>query len=166
MEYEIKEITCDNLDFKSLCIKLDEFQNNIIPQRIELGLSALDGLEKLKIIFIIYDKDRAIACAGLKPIDDTTAEISRVYTDDNYRGKGLAKMLINKIIEIAQNQGYKKLVLDTWKDSTSARNLYKHLGFVEVPTFDIETLKNSFATDNENILKEIQEKLVFMEKLI
>lgn len=26
MDYIIKEVNCDNLDFKCLCVKLDEFQ--------------------------------------------------------------------------------------------------------------------------------------------
>ncbi|MCI8964888.1 MAG: GNAT family N-acetyltransferase [Clostridia bacterium] len=164
MEYLIKEVNYDDLDFKKLCVNLDKFQNEIIPWRTELEISALDGLEKLEKIILIYDCDNAIASAGLKPVNEITAEIARVYTDEKYRGKGLAKILINEIIEFAKESGYKKLVLDTWKDSVSARNLYRKMGFVEIPMFDIQTLKNSFSTNDEEKLKKIQESLVFMQK--
>ena len=73
---------------------------------------------------------------------------------------------INKIIEFAKKEGYKKLVLDTWKDSTSARKLYENLGFIEIPMFDIATLKNSFCVEDEYKLKEIQKLLVFMEMVL
>ncbi len=164
MEYLIKEVNYDNLDFKNLCIKLDQFQNKIIPWRAELGLTALAGLEKLEKILLIYDNDKAIASASLKPVDKTTGEIARVYTDEKYRGKGVAKILINKVIEFAKKSGYKRLVLDTWKNSVSARKLYEKMGFIEIPMFDIETLKNSFSTNDEDKLRRIQELLVFMQK--
>lgn len=164
MDYLIKEVSYNNLDFKNLCVKLDQFQNIIIPFRTELGLTALAGLEKLEKILVIYYNDNAIATAALKPVDKTTAEIARVYTDEKYRGKGLAKILIDKITEFAKESGYKKLVLDTWKDSISARKLYRKMGFEEVPMFDIRTLKNSFSTNDEDKLRKIQELLVFMEK--
>lgn len=166
MDFEIKEVSYKNSDFRNLCIKLDKFQNNLVPQREVLGFTALDGLEKLQKILIVYDNDKAIASVALKPVDTNTAEVARVYTDEEYRGKGLAKILIKEIVEFAKKQGYKKIVLDTWKDSSSARNLYKKLGFIEIPMFDIDTLKNSFSIDDEDKLKKIQELLVFMQKQI
>lgn len=166
MEYIIKEVNYDNLDFKNLCVKLDEFQNDIVPERVNLGFTALDGLEKLQRVLLIYDNDRAIASAALKPVNETTAEVARIYTDEEYRRKGLAELLINKITEIAKGKGYKKLNLDTWKDSIAARKLYEKIGFIEIPMFDIETLKNSFAINDEDKLRKIQELLVTMEKSI
>jgi len=166
MEYIIKEINYDNLDFKSLCLKLDEFQNDIVPERASLGFSSLAGLEKLQKILLMYDKDKAIATAALKAIDGTIGEIVRVYTDEEYRGKGLAKILINKIIEFAKELGYKKLILDVWEYNLSARAVYKKLGFVEIPISNVnpEILKKSFSTAiDENKLKKINGSIIFME---
>lgn len=58
MEYDIKEVSYDNIDFQKLCQKLDDFQNNIFPERINLKMSALNGLEKIEKIFLIYDGER------------------------------------------------------------------------------------------------------------
>lgn len=163
MNYKIKEIDFNNVDFKNLCKKLDDFQNDIFPERISLKMSALDGLEKLEKIFLMCDGNKVIACGALKPVNDSTAELARMYTDNNYRGQGLAKIIIKKIINYAKTQGYKKIILDTWKESSSARNLYISLGFKERPPFDTKTFQNSFSTYDENIQSKIQEKLVFME---
>ncbi|MCL2354672.1 MAG: GNAT family N-acetyltransferase [Oscillospiraceae bacterium] len=162
--YIIKEVNCDNADFKELCVKLDDFQNNMIMERASLGFTALAGLERLQKILVMYDNEKAIACASLKPVNKTTCEIARIYTEEEYRGKGLAKLLTNRIIELANDLGYNKMILDTWKDGISARALYQKMGFIEIPMFDIDTLKKSFSMDDEDKLKKIQELLVFMER--
>ena len=163
MNYEIKEVDFNNIDFKHLCEKLDDFQNDIFPERTSLKMSALDGLEKLEKILLMYSENNVIACGALKPVNESTAELARMYTDDNYRGQGLAKIIIKEILRYAKIKGYKKIILDTWKDSTSARNLYVSLGFRERPPFDAKTFQNSFSTYNESIQDKIKKKLVFME---
>ncbi len=163
MKYEIREIDFNNEDFRSLCKKLDDFQNNIFPERRFLNMSALDGLEKLEIILLMYDGEKAIACGGLKKVNETTAELARMYTDDSYRGQGLAKQIIKEVLSYGKKKGYKKIILDTWKDSASARLLYNSVGFRERPPFDAKTFKNSFSTYDESIQSKIQDKLVFME---
>ncbi|MDE6292338.1 MAG: GNAT family N-acetyltransferase [Bacilli bacterium] len=127
-------------------------------------MSALQGLEKLEKIYMVYDGDKAVATGGIKRVDDTSAELARMYTNQEYRGKGLAKIIIDKVQEYAKEVGYKTLVLDTWKDSTSARKLYQNMGFKEREPFDPETFKNSFSTYDTEIQNKIQDKLVFMEK--
>lgn len=163
MDFKIKEVDFNHMDFKKLCRKLDDFQNNIFPERVSLKMSALDGLEKLEKILLMYDGNNVIACGALKPVNDSTAELARMYTDDNYRGQGLAKQIIKEITDYARTKGYKKIILDTWKKSTSARGLYTSLGFREIPPFDGKTFQNSFSTYDENIQNKIQDKLVFME---
>ena len=163
MKYIIKEVNYDNYDFENLCKKLDDFQNNLYPERVELKLNALDGLNKLEKIFIIYDSDKAIACGGLKPVNSDVVELARMYTDDDYRGQGLAKEIVEKVILSAKEKGYKKIILDTWVKSTSARKCYESLGFKETKPFDSNTFKNSFSTLDDNVQKQIQDNLVFME---
>ncbi len=163
MNYTIKEVNYDNIDFHKLCQKLDDFQNKIIPERKELKMSALDGLNHIEKIFLMYDGNNVIASGGLKPVNNEIAELARMYTDDSYRGKGLAKIIIKKVLSYAKEKGYKKIILDTWKDSTSARKLYTSLGFKERPAFDQKTFQNSFSTNDTSIQNKIQNKLVFME---
>ena len=60
MKIRIEELTCDNKDFIELCKKLDEFQNEVFPERTKLNMSALQGLEKLEKIYVVYDEDRRL----------------------------------------------------------------------------------------------------------
>jgi ribosomal protein S18 acetylase RimI-like enzyme len=46
-----------------------------------------------------------------------------------HRGRGLARKILDKCIEIAQNRGYCKVTLEVREDNEVAKSLYKHLGF-------------------------------------
>lgn len=163
MRYEIREVSYENEDFQNLCKKLDDFQNHIFPERVLLNMSALDSLQKLEKVLLMYDGEEVIASGALKPVNKESAELARMYTSELYRGQGLAKQMVKEIIAYAKSKGYKKIILDTWKDSTSARKLYSSLGFQERPPFDTKKFQNSFSTYDENIQNKIQSKLVFME---
>ncbi|MDD2643575.1 MAG: GNAT family N-acetyltransferase [Methanobacteriaceae archaeon] len=65
--------------------------------------------------------------------------LSKVNNDDLYigeiainpenRGQGLGKLVINKIIKYAKNEGYKRVVLDADFRNLGALKLYESLGF-------------------------------------
>ena len=56
--------------------------------------------------------------------------IDYVCVDETYRGRGIAKMLLMKIEEIAKEENVMFLQLTSSRFRTSARKLYAELGFV------------------------------------
>ena len=65
--------------------------------------------------------------------------VTNVYTAPQHRGKGLAKMLLKKLIENAENRGIKKLWLGA---SKLGRPLYEKLGFIQQESYMELTLKD------------------------
>jgi ribosomal protein S18 acetylase RimI-like enzyme len=61
--------------------------------------------------------------------------MKRLYVKPEGRGKGLGKMLAEKIIAIARQRGYVIMRLDTLDTLTEAVNLYQQLGFRQVPPY-------------------------------
>jgi ribosomal protein S18 acetylase RimI-like enzyme len=47
----------------------------------------------------------------------------------NYRGKGIAKLLLDKTEEIARQRGYCKLTLEVLQGNSRAQKIYKDFGF-------------------------------------
>ncbi|MBI1733683.1 MAG: N-acetyltransferase [Candidatus Rokubacteria bacterium] len=52
-----------------------------------------------------------------------------VYVDREYRGKGVGRVLLARLIELGREHGYHKLVLSAFPFNTGGMTLYDRLGF-------------------------------------
>jgi ribosomal protein S18 acetylase RimI-like enzyme len=55
--------------------------------------------------------------------------IHDIIVQEEYRGKGLGRKLLEKCIEISRNSGYCKITLEVRDDNINAQYLYKSLDF-------------------------------------
>lgn len=163
---EIKEVKYDNKDFINLCKKIDDYQNNLIPLRKNWSFSSLDEIDALDKILLMYDNEKAVASASIRKIDDNTAELCSIYTEEEYRNKGISSLLINELVKYLIFNNYKKLILYTLKGSIPAISLYNKLGFVEINIEEkTEDIDHMSYLDND-ILQEIDKYTVYMEKIL
>jgi len=76
------------------------------------------------------------ACVALHKLDGDVCEMKRLYLRPQFRGKGLGRLLADRIITEARQIGYKRMRLDTvepvMKDAVS---MYRRLGFKEIPAY-------------------------------
>lgn len=86
-------------------------------------------------IMAYSDKNEAVACGALKSLDDTTAEIKRMFVLKKHRGSGFAKQVLFELEGIAKDKKFKRLVLKTGVMQTEAINLYKQNGFTRADCF-------------------------------
>jgi GNAT superfamily N-acetyltransferase len=73
----------------------------------------------------------AFGCIALRPLDDRTGEVKRMYVRPARRGEGWGRRLAEVIIAQAHVAGYRELKLDTLARLSAARALYAQLGFCE-----------------------------------
>jgi len=85
------------------------------------------ALPKLKVATTLDGK--VVACAGLK-LDNRGVYLSRIYVTKSHRRQGLAKYLINDLLELANEQEIRYVHL--WTDTlfTDAHKLYERLDFI------------------------------------
>jgi ribosomal protein S18 acetylase RimI-like enzyme len=57
--------------------------------------------------------------------------IHDIIVYDQFRGKGLGKALIEKLVEISVERDYCKITLEVREDNQVAQNLYRRIGFEE-----------------------------------
>ncbi|MGV9502156.1 GNAT family N-acetyltransferase [Streptomyces sp. NPDC003642] len=69
--------------------------------------------------------------AGVRLLDATTAELTRVFVHAAMRGKGGAPLLVRAAEDAARALGAARMVLDTRGDLVEARALYARLGYRE-----------------------------------
>ena len=80
--------------------------------------------------------DGALAgCIAMRKLNETRAEMKRLYVRPIFRGAKLGLALVTKVIEDAREIGYCELVLDTLATMNRAQDLYRGLGFVETQAY-------------------------------
>ncbi len=76
-------------------------------------------------------EDNVIGFAGLK-YNFETVEIMNIVTKKDMRKKGVADLLIKKLIEISSDFNVDRIQLEVKEDNIPAINLYKKNGFKQV----------------------------------
>ena len=78
----------------------------------------------------------AAGCIALHPLDATRCELKRLYVRPAFRGRGLGRLLSERIIADAREIGSREMLLDTLPFLTEAVALYRSLGFEEIPQYN------------------------------
>ena len=119
-------------------------QNDPDLQIVLNGQSYDDELEHLQekygapegAIYILTADGTDIGCIALRKIDDAVCEVKRVFLQMPYRGRGLGKLMMERVIEDARRAGYREMVLDTLPIMTGACTLYDRMGFVPTEKYN------------------------------
>ncbi len=82
------------------------------------------------------DGGRPVGCAALVRLHAGAAEIKRMWTAPEARGRGVARRMLAELERTAREAGYRKLLLDTNRALGEAQALYRSLGFVETARYN------------------------------
>jgi ribosomal protein S18 acetylase RimI-like enzyme len=61
-----------------------------------------------------------------------TVELQRIYIHPSFHGKGVGKLLANRLENMAREQGYKYMWLGVWEENHKAMKVYEKLGYKRV----------------------------------
>ena len=84
-------------------------------------------------IFFVLIENKQIATVAMIPFKSDIYELAKMTVDTQYRGNGIANILMNKCILFAKEKKAKEIILITNNTLVIARNLYDKYGFKEVP---------------------------------
>ena len=128
------EVKIDDLTGSEIYELLQEHLRSMYLHSPPESVHALDieALRRPEITFwSVWEGDELLGCGALKELDPQHAEIKSMRTSAQHLRKGVAKYLLNYILEEARRRGFRRLSLETgsMKAFEPARNLYANFGF-------------------------------------
>jgi len=110
-----------DLSFQEFAQERDGLPGEYAPPRGRLWLAEVDRV--------------AAGCVALRPLDETTGEMKRLFLRPAVRGTGLGRLLALTVIEEAERIGYTRLRLDTLPSMGTAIAMYRAMGFQEIAPY-------------------------------
>ena len=137
MELTVADEPFDSADARRLIAALDAHLSELYPPEQRLGPNLRpEHLAPGHGTFLVARADElAIGCGALRRLDETTAEVKRMYVEPEQRGHGVAKQILNRLEAAAIELGAQRLVLETGIHQTEAIGLYRQAGFIAIDCF-------------------------------
>lgn len=128
------EIRIDDLTSVNVVVLISEHLQDMSLNSPPESIHALnvEGLKKSDITFwCAWEQDELMGCGALKELDSQHGEIKSMRTSSIHLRKGVAKRLLEHIVEEAKQRGYKRLSLETGSMDAfePAKKLYASFGF-------------------------------------
>ena len=147
MKFEIIQITDFNVDSLDSLAREAHFEGYGFVQRtIDEWKNGINNFSKKgENLFGIFIENSCIGIGGLNVdpyiYDPNIGRIRHVYISQKYRRKGLATLLLNRIIHLA-SEHFKLLRLYT--ENPNASSFYESIGFIEIKANKVTHILKDF----------------------
>ncbi len=103
-----------------------------------------NSIQNLKYVIVVYNDNEPIGCGAIKPFDDSTMEIKRMYVSPSERGKGFASKIIDALEAWAKELKYSYTILETGNRQFEAVAFYKKSNYTIIENYgQYKGVKNS-----------------------
>ena len=88
-----------------------------------------------RLLLAEYEGQTA-GCVAMHALEPGVCEMKRLYLRPQFRGKGLGRVLVERILAEAREAGYQRIRLDTVEPvMKDAVVMYRRFGFREIPPY-------------------------------
>jgi GNAT superfamily N-acetyltransferase len=122
-----------------LLAELIDHLNAIYPERVARpgSVTTPDEMVPPQGTFLVgYEDGEAVACGGLRRLDDGICEIKRMYVTPGARSRGVGRALLEALEDAARGLGYERVRLDAGPEQRHSRVLFASTGYVEIPRYN------------------------------
>jgi putative acetyltransferase len=125
----------DTAEALTLISELEAQLEPLYPKTSRHGYS-VEKLMKQGVAFFVTRHEGVLAgCGGIELFGVEYGEIKRMYVRPQFRGLGLARLMLNHLAAYAQQHNIHLLRLETGIHQKDAIALYEGMGFQRIPPF-------------------------------
>ena len=137
-ESALREVLLDYYEFADAKARdrFDELTGIDVEAAVESDLDRLASADVDEPLFLARDGDRIVGTVQLKRLDESTAEVKRLYVVPAYRSEGLGRRLMRALVDAAADDGFATLRLGVGPYLERAQSLYADLGFEFTPPYE------------------------------
>ena len=125
----------ENKDFIQLVNKLDIFLAEMNDREHDF-YNQFNRIDIIKHVVLVYLGNTAVSCGAIKEYSSDTMEVKRMFTINEFRGKGFASQVLDELESWAKELGYTKCILETGKKLPEAVRLYQKKGYNRIQNFN------------------------------
>ncbi len=125
----------DTADAKALIAELEAHLDPLYPRESRHGYRVEKLIAEAVAFFVIRHDGAPAGCGGIKFFGTEYGEIKRMYVRPQFRGLGLAKMMLSHLADFARSQRVGILRLETGIHQHAAIRLYERMGFRRISPF-------------------------------
>lgn len=121
---------------KDALLLMDELSNTLEAITGNSGRHSFnnDDVCKPRSLFAIaYIQGKAVGCGAIRPIDENTAEVKRMYA--RVKGKGVGGKILHYLENKARKMGYAKLILETRWINQKAVQFYEGKSYQRISNY-------------------------------
>lgn len=132
-------ITCTrtdsgNTDFQTLVRALDK------DLRIRDGedhsfFAQFNKIDAIKHVVVAYENETPVGCGAIKAYSDDTMEVKRMFVPLEFRGRGIASVVLKELETWAKELNMQKCILETGEKQPEAIRLYHKNNYKVIPNF-------------------------------
>jgi GNAT superfamily N-acetyltransferase len=132
--FRINRVKSDNRDFLGLVAFLDSELNSRYGA-LQAQYDRYNNVDTIDTVVIGYMDNIPAGCGCFKVINDDIIEIKRMFVKPEFRGTGIAGMILSELEAWAVEKGLSVSILETGIKQPEAIRFYKRLGYKSIENF-------------------------------
>lgn len=92
-------------------------------------------LTNIRQVILAYAGDHPVGCGAFRLYDAQSVEIKRMFVHPDYRGRGIARMILDELELWAKESGFHESMLETGFNQPEAIALYSKAGYEVIPNY-------------------------------
>ncbi len=134
LKMELLRTNSTHPDFVALVRQLDAYLADTDGSE-HAFYAQYNKIDRLNNVVVVYCEGRPVGCGAFKEHRPGVAEVKRMYTAPDHRGKGVAARVLAELESWARELSYAECILETGKRQVEAARFYPRHGYTRIPNY-------------------------------